>query len=82
MVNSLCCCYFVHSYPIFQVKQVLHPVSKSTYNKLHNNWVSNQLFKQTIHLVENKEHKRIHINECKCDILTLSLSTIMDPGLS
>lgn len=62
---------------------VLHPVSKSASNKLRYHWVSNQLFKQTIHLiVENKVHKRIHINECKYDTLTPSLSPALSLGLT
>lgn len=53
-----------------------YPVSKSTCNKLHSNWVSNQQFKQTIHLAGNKERTHIHINECKSALLTPSLSAI------
>lgn len=57
-----------------------YPVSKSTCNKLHSNWVSNQQFKQTIHLAGNKERTHIHINECKSALLTPSLSAIRGSG--
>lgn len=62
------CCSVISSFPVYvpSSKLFLHAASKSPYNKWHHHWVSNQLFKQTIHLiVENKVHKHIHINECK-----------------
>lgn len=69
----VCCCCFCFS---------LHPVSKSAHNKLHHLWISNQLFQQTIHLMlENKVHKRIHINECKFRALAPSLSVALTKAM-